>query len=82
MSGTVYERTRQEFEVHFGDPKQFQDQVTVMGRKVLRNLSESCRENESEWLSESRYQKAYCWILYWMSPTIISSVLLFGEPIH
>ncbi|CAI9259815.1 unnamed protein product [Lactuca saligna] len=39
---------------------------------------ESCRETEFIWLSESQYKKAYGSILYWMSPTIISSVILFG----
>ncbi|GJV26566.1 putative ABC-type xenobiotic transporter [Tanacetum coccineum] len=44
----------------------------------FKEFIESCRENEFKWLSESQYQKAYGSILYWMSPTIISSVVLFG----
>ncbi|PWA62072.1 NHPM bacteriocin system ABC transporter, peptidase/ATP-binding protein [Artemisia annua] len=43
-----------------------------------KEFIESCRENEFKWLSDSQYQKAYGSILYWMSPTIISSVVLFG----
>ncbi|KAI7735774.1 hypothetical protein M8C21_000536, partial [Ambrosia artemisiifolia] len=44
----------------------------------FKNLLYSCRENEFKWLSESQYQKAYGSVLYWMSPTIISSAVLFG----
>ncbi|KAF5793382.1 putative ABC-type xenobiotic transporter [Helianthus annuus] len=44
----------------------------------FKNLINSCRENEFKWLSESQYQKAYGSVLYWMSPTIVSSAVLFG----
>nr|GEY59377.1 hypothetical protein [Tanacetum cinerariifolium] len=35
MSVTIYEGPRQETEVHFGDPKQYEDQVTLM-RNTIR----------------------------------------------
>ncbi|XP_071710057.1 ABC transporter C family member 8-like [Rutidosis leptorrhynchoides] len=44
----------------------------------FKDFMKSCRENEFKWLSESQYQKAYGSVLYWMSPTIVSSVVLFG----
>ncbi|CAL5373911.1 unnamed protein product [Camellia sinensis] len=44
----------------------------------FKGLIESYRENEFKWLSESQYKKAYGTALYWMSPTIISSVVFFG----
>ncbi|XP_024971075.1 ABC transporter C family member 8-like isoform X2 [Cynara cardunculus var. scolymus] len=44
----------------------------------FKDFVESCRENEFKWLRESQYKKAYGSVLYWMSPTIISSVILFG----
>ncbi|XP_076958110.1 ABC transporter C family member 8-like [Bidens hawaiensis] len=44
----------------------------------FKSLIDSFRESEFKWLSESQYQKAYGSILYWMSPTIISSAILFG----
>nr|XP_043614912.1 ABC transporter C family member 8-like [Erigeron canadensis] len=44
----------------------------------FKNFIHSCRDNEFKWLKESQYQKAYGSVLYWMSPTIISSVVLLG----
>ncbi|KAL4583725.1 hypothetical protein LXL04_008308 [Taraxacum kok-saghyz] len=44
----------------------------------FKGFIESCREIEFKWLSESQFKKAYGSVLYWMSPTIISSVILFG----
>ncbi|XAR49952.1 Xenobiotic-transporting ATPase [Bertholletia excelsa] len=44
----------------------------------FKNLVESYRENEFKWLAESQYKKSYGTALYWMSPTIISSVIFFG----
>ncbi|XP_052182726.1 ABC transporter C family member 8 isoform X2 [Diospyros lotus] len=44
----------------------------------FKNLIESYRENEFKWLAESLYTKAIGTALYWMSPTIVSSVVFFG----
>lgn len=44
----------------------------------FKNLIEFSRENEFKWLSESQYKKSYGTALYWMSPTIVSSVIFFG----
>ncbi|KAI3684201.1 hypothetical protein L6452_33422 [Arctium lappa] len=44
----------------------------------FRKLIESCREIEIRWLRESQFQKVYGTVLYWMSPTLVSSVVLFG----
>ena len=42
----------------------------------FKNLIESLRENEFKWLAEIQFAKVYGTLLYWMSPTIISSVVL------
>ncbi|KAL3511701.1 hypothetical protein ACH5RR_024418 [Cinchona calisaya] len=44
----------------------------------FKNLIESYRENEFKWLAESQYKKTYNTVLYWMCPTIVSSVIFFG----
>ncbi|CAI9114290.1 OLC1v1014975C1 [Oldenlandia corymbosa var. corymbosa] len=44
----------------------------------FKNLIESYRENEFKWLAESQYKKVYITLLFWMSPTIVSSVIFFG----
>jgi ABC-type siderophore export system fused ATPase/permease subunit len=44
----------------------------------FRNLIESLRNNEFKWLAEAHFKKTYSTLLYWMSPTIISSVIFFG----
>ncbi|XP_062153987.1 ABC transporter C family member 8-like [Alnus glutinosa] len=41
-------------------------------------LIESLRDNEFKWLTKSQFIKAYGTLLYWMSPTIISSVVFMG----
>ncbi|KAK4590989.1 hypothetical protein RGQ29_021258 [Quercus rubra] len=46
--------------------------------KKFKNLIESLRENEFKWLAETQFAKAYGTLLYWMSPTIISSVFFLG----
>lgn len=38
----------------------------------------SLRKKEFKWLSEYHYKKAYSTVLYWMSPSIVSSVIFFG----
>ncbi|GJS28597.1 putative ABC-type xenobiotic transporter [Tanacetum coccineum] len=44
----------------------------------FKKIVESFRENELHWLREVQFMKAYGTILYWMSPTLVSSVILFG----
>lgn len=44
----------------------------------FKSLIESFRRSESKWLSETQYMKTYSTLLYWMSPTIVSSVIFFG----
>ncbi|KAK4427310.1 ABC transporter C family member 8 [Sesamum alatum] len=44
----------------------------------FKSLIESSRRSEFKWLSETQYMKAFNTLLYWMSPTIVSSVIFFG----
>ncbi|XP_075667040.1 ABC transporter C family member 8-like isoform X2 [Castanea sativa] len=44
----------------------------------FKNLIESRRENEFKWLAKAQIAKAHGTLLYWMSPTIISSVVFLG----
>ncbi|MGG6712951.1 UNVERIFIED_CONTAM: hypothetical protein ITH36_25420, partial [Salmonella enterica subsp. enterica serovar Weltevreden] len=44
----------------------------------FKSLIEYYRQSEFDWLAKSQYNKSYNTILYWMSPTIVSSVILFG----
>ncbi|KAL0010160.1 hypothetical protein SO802_005268 [Lithocarpus litseifolius] len=44
----------------------------------FKNLIEFLRENEFKWLAETQFAKAFGTLLYWMSPTIISSVVFLG----
>ncbi|KAL6996353.1 ATP-binding cassette sub- C member 8 [Sarracenia purpurea var. burkii] len=44
----------------------------------FKKLIESYRENEFKWLADSQFKKAYGTAIYWMSPTIVSSVIFFG----
>lgn len=44
----------------------------------FKNLIESYRDNEFKWLSESQLKKVYGTVLYWMSPTIVSSVVFIS----
>ncbi|KAJ4831189.1 ATP-binding cassette sub- C member 8 [Turnera subulata] len=44
----------------------------------FKNVIESRRGNEFKWLAEMQYKKAYGTLLYWMSPTIISSAVFLG----
>ncbi|MCL7024271.1 hypothetical protein MKW94_017541, partial [Papaver nudicaule] len=44
----------------------------------FKNLIESLRDREFKWLSKSQIQKSYGTALYWMSPTLISSVVFLG----
>ncbi|KAI3944553.1 hypothetical protein MKW92_034952, partial [Papaver armeniacum] len=44
----------------------------------FKNLIESLRDREFKWLSKTQIQKSYGTALYWMSPTLISSVVFLG----
>ncbi|KAK4479579.1 hypothetical protein RD792_015097 [Penstemon davidsonii] len=44
----------------------------------FKNLIETLRNSEFKWLSETQYMKSIGSLLYWMSPTIVSSVIFFG----
>ncbi|KAL1814376.1 hypothetical protein ACET3Z_016950 [Daucus carota] len=44
----------------------------------FKNLVESYRDDEFKWLSKSLFKKVYGTVLYWMSPTIVSSVVFIG----
>lgn len=44
----------------------------------FKDLIESRRDNEFKWLAETQLKKVYGTLLYWISPTIISSVVFFG----
>ncbi|XP_024973201.1 ABC transporter C family member 8-like isoform X4 [Cynara cardunculus var. scolymus] len=44
----------------------------------FQKVIESCRETEFHWLRESQFKKACSTGLYWMSPTLVSSVVFFG----
>uniref|UniRef100_A0A7N0TJ04 ABC-type xenobiotic transporter n=1 Tax=Kalanchoe fedtschenkoi TaxID=63787 RepID=A0A7N0TJ04_KALFE len=44
----------------------------------FRNLVQGLRDAEFKWLSKSAYSRAYGTALYWMSPTLVSSVVFLG----
>eukprot|EP00257_Ricinus_communis_P009080 XP_002527423.2 ABC transporter C family member 8 isoform X1 [Ricinus communis] len=44
----------------------------------FKSYIESLRDTEFKWLTESQIKKTYGTILYWLSPTIISSVVFVG----
>ena len=44
----------------------------------FKNLIESRRDRELKWLAEAQFKKVYGTLLYWMSPTIVSSVVFLG----
>ncbi|PQM33366.1 ABC transporter C family member 8-like isoform X2 [Prunus yedoensis var. nudiflora] len=44
----------------------------------FKNYVDSLREREFKWLSDSQFKKAYGTLMYWMSPTVISSVIFLG----
>ncbi|XVF26934.1 hypothetical protein REPUB_Repub14bG0063100 [Reevesia pubescens] len=44
----------------------------------FKNLIETRRDNEFKWLSKEQICKAYGTVLFWISPTIISSVIFMG----
>ncbi|KAJ0785137.1 putative ABC-type xenobiotic transporter [Helianthus annuus] len=44
----------------------------------FKEIIESFRELEFRWLSEAQFKKVYGTILYWLSPTLVSSAILMG----
>nr|KJB70285.1 hypothetical protein B456_011G066900 [Gossypium raimondii] len=44
----------------------------------FKNMIETRRENEFKWLEKEQISKAYGIVLFWISPTIISSVIFLG----
>ncbi|KAL9659439.1 hypothetical protein QQ045_024245 [Rhodiola kirilowii] len=44
----------------------------------FRNLVQGLRDAEFIWLSKSAYSRAYGTALYWMSPTLVSSLVFLG----
>lgn len=44
----------------------------------FKNLVQSYRETEFKWLTQTQYTKTYGTVLYWMSPTVVSSFIFFG----
>lgn len=44
----------------------------------FQSLIESLRETEFKWLREAQMQKVYGSLLYWMAPTIVSTVVFLG----
>ncbi|XP_004305814.1 PREDICTED: ABC transporter C family member 8-like [Fragaria vesca subsp. vesca] len=44
----------------------------------FKNLVDALREREFKPLAEAQFQKAFATVLFWMSPTIISSVIFLG----
>ncbi|KAI7727049.1 hypothetical protein M8C21_007881, partial [Ambrosia artemisiifolia] len=44
----------------------------------FKTIVESFRETEVHWLRETQLKRAYGTVLYWMSPTLVSSVVFFG----
>ncbi|KAL4560027.1 hypothetical protein LXL04_032175 [Taraxacum kok-saghyz] len=44
----------------------------------FKKVIESCRETEFHWLSDIQFKKVYSTVLFWMSPTLISSFVFFG----
>ncbi|KAK6148706.1 hypothetical protein DH2020_016231 [Rehmannia glutinosa] len=44
----------------------------------FKGIIESSRRSEFKWLTQTQFMKSYSTLLYWMSPTIVSSVIFFG----
>lgn len=44
----------------------------------FKNLIQSRRDHELKWLGEAHFKKVYATIMYWMSPTMVSSVVFIG----
>ncbi|XP_010545620.1 PREDICTED: ABC transporter C family member 8 [Tarenaya hassleriana] len=44
----------------------------------FKKLIESCRADEFKWLTKTQLTKAFGSFLYWMSPTVVSSVVFVG----
>ncbi|KAK1436884.1 hypothetical protein QVD17_02668 [Tagetes erecta] len=44
----------------------------------FKKITESFRETEVHWLRESQFKRVFGTVLYWMSPTLVSSFVFFG----
>ncbi|XP_071686201.1 ABC transporter C family member 8-like [Rutidosis leptorrhynchoides] len=44
----------------------------------FKKVVDSCRDIEFSWLRKAQIKKVYGTVLYWMSPTLVSSFILFG----
>ncbi|KAF5807985.1 putative ABC-type xenobiotic transporter [Helianthus annuus] len=44
----------------------------------FKKIVESFRETEVHWLCQTQFNRAYGTVMYWMSPTLVSSVVFFG----
>lgn len=44
----------------------------------FKNAIESLRDEEFKWLADAQFKKAYGTLLFWMSPTIVSSAVFLG----
>ncbi|CAA7030052.1 unnamed protein product [Microthlaspi erraticum] len=44
----------------------------------FKKQTESCRDDEFKWLAKAQLTKAFGTFLYWMSPTIVSSVIFLA----
>ncbi|KAG7997591.1 hypothetical protein I3843_01G218100 [Carya illinoinensis] len=47
----------------------------------FKNLIKSLRDDEFKWLAQAQFKKVYGTVLYWISPTVISSVIFLGVAI-
>ncbi|XP_050231387.1 ABC transporter C family member 8 isoform X2 [Mercurialis annua] len=44
----------------------------------FKSFIEARRDTEFKWLADSQFKKSYGTILYWMAPTVVSSVIFVG----
>ncbi|KAM0065999.1 putative ABC-type xenobiotic transporter [Helianthus debilis subsp. tardiflorus] len=44
----------------------------------FKKIVESFRETEVHWLRQTQFNRVYGTVMYWMSPTLVSSVVFFG----
>ncbi|KAM7254412.1 hypothetical protein ACFE04_003792 [Oxalis oulophora] len=44
----------------------------------FQNLIESRRDIEFKWLSDAQFRKAWGTVMFWMAPTVVSSVIFIG----
>ncbi|KAK3182857.1 hypothetical protein Dsin_030143 [Dipteronia sinensis] len=44
----------------------------------FKNVTDLLRENEHKFLAKSQINRSFAGVLYWLSPTIVSTVVFFG----